>query len=129
MYASLPRSIVSLRRRYAAITGLVAVLVFAGACPASAETFSVKATELCPGYFTVRSTSSGDSVTVLDPRLHESSNTITELMPCPAIKVEARDADPLRDDHCGTGYTNLAGEVEFRASCGDPWVARPDTRG
>jgi hypothetical protein len=83
-----------------------------------AETFTVKATVLCPAFHQVF-----QGVTIPDPNLGE---TVQEMIPCPGIKVVARDADSGPDDDCGEGFTDLSGKAEFEASCGDPGDNKPD---
>lgn len=84
---------------------------------AQAESFKVKVKVLCPAYF-----KSVNGVTVFDPNL---ASKVPELVPCPGIKVKAKDADPDWDDTCGSGYTNLEGKAEFNASCDDV-TGKPD---
>ncbi len=59
---------------------------------ASAESFTVKVHVSCPGLFKAVALSDGTSKVVFDPTFANSGN-VTTLIPCPNIKVEARDAD------------------------------------
>lgn len=103
---------------------LIAAISLSGTIPANvhAEDFTVQVRVQCPAYFKAVGTGptgTGPAVTAVDPYLL-GSETVPDLAPCANIKIEARDSDVGRDDHCGSGYADSAGRIEFSATCGDP---------
>lgn len=80
---------------------------------ASAATFDVNATILCPASLTAAGT--------FNPAFTTAVNR-----PCAGIRVVAMDSDPGFDEYCGAGYTDARGRVLFRAECGDTIRPLPD---